>query len=106
MASGCVTIFYTAQKKSAAENKITQAINAYERGLQFEQAGKPDTAIAEYKRANEISPRPVAYYHLGLIYAAKAEYLTAISNFEKALELVPTFEAAKKELDRIKSISK
>ncbi|MDI6784127.1 MAG: tetratricopeptide repeat protein, partial [bacterium] len=92
------------QKKEPAKDKLTLAIEHYERGVQFERDGKREEAITAYKKANDLSPRPAAYYRLGLIYAAQAEYPTAITNFEKALELVPTFEAAKKGLDRIKSL--
>ena len=99
--TGCGTFF---QKKATPESELTKAINHYERGLKLEQTGNPEAAIAEYNQANKISPRPAAYYHLGLIYAAKAEYPLAISHFEKALELAPTFAAAKQERDRIKSL--
>lgn len=103
--SGCTTLSRQ-QRKNATEDKLTQAINCYERGLTLEQDGKAEAAVAEYKKAIDLNPRPAAYYHLGLIYAAKAEYTTAIANFEKAIALVPTYDAALKELDRIKSISK
>jgi tetratricopeptide (TPR) repeat protein len=100
--SGCTTLSQQQRKKDATDT-FNQAINSYERGLALEQDGKPEAAIAEYKKSIELSPRPVAYYHLGLIYAAKADYPTAIANFDKAIALVPTYEAAIKERDRIKS---
>jgi tetratricopeptide (TPR) repeat protein len=96
--SGCKTLSHR-QK----EDTLTQSINCFERGLALEQDGKPDAAIPEYKKSVDLSPRPIVYYHLGLIYAAKADYPTAIANFDKAIALVPTYEEAIKERDRIKN---
>lgn len=93
-------------KKPNTDEILTQAFVHYERGLKFEQDGKSDEAVAEYKKANEISPRPAAFYHLGLIYATKGDYPTAISNFEMAIKLAPTYDAAIKELERIKTLNK
>ena len=93
-------------KKTNTDEQLKQSLVHYEQGLRLEQEGKSDEAIAEYKKVIDISPRPAAYYHLGLIYATKGDYPTAISNFEKAIELVPTYDAAKKELERIKTLNK
>jgi tetratricopeptide (TPR) repeat protein len=100
--AGCSTLSRQ-QRKKEQNDTLTQSINRFERGLTLEQDGKPDAAIAEYKKAVELSPRPIVYYHLGLIYAAKADYPTAIANFDKAIALVPTYEEAIKERDRIKN---
>jgi tetratricopeptide (TPR) repeat protein len=96
--SGCKTLSHR-QK----EDTLSQSINCFERGLALEQDGKSEEAIGEYKKSIALSPRPVVYYHLGLIYAAQADYPAAIANFDKAIALVPTYEAAVKERDRIKS---
>jgi tetratricopeptide (TPR) repeat protein len=100
--AGCTTLSQQSRKKADADI-LTQSINSYERGLALEQDGKSDAAIGEYKKAIQLSPRPVVYYHLGLIYAAKADYPAAIAQFDKAIALVPTYNAAIKERDRIKS---
>ena len=102
ISAGCTTMSQR-QRKKGVEDNLTQAINYFERGFALEQNGKADAAMVEYKKAIDLSPRPVVYYHLGLIYAAKAELPTAIANFEKAIALAPTYEAAIKEHDRIKS---
>jgi len=104
--SGCIPFFPKSGNKISAEDKTTTAIAHYERGLALELNGKPEEALIAFNQANESSPRPAAYYHLGLIYAAKADYSTAITNLQKALELVPTYEAAKQELNRIKDLKR
>jgi tetratricopeptide (TPR) repeat protein len=100
--TGCTTLSQQQRKRDKADNLI-QSINYFDRGLTLEQDGKPEAAMVEYKKSIELSPRPVVYYHLGLIYAAKADYPAAIANFDKAIALVPTYDAATKERDRIKN---
>ncbi|MFB3896367.1 MAG: tetratricopeptide repeat protein [bacterium] len=100
--TGCTTLSKHARKKDETDI-LTQSINHFERGLALEQDGKADAAVVEYKQSIELSPRPIVYYHLGLIYAAKADYATAIAHFDKAIALVPTYEEAIKERDRIKN---
>lgn len=94
------------QNKTTADVRLSQSLAHYEQGLKFEQEGKQEEAIAEFKKTNELSSRPAAYYHLGLLYAAQEKYPLAVSQFEKAIELVPTYDAARKELDRIRGIQK
>lgn len=100
--AGCTTLSKHARKKDTTD-VLSRSINHFEQGFTLEQDGKADAAMVEYNKSIELSPRPVVYYHLGLIYAAKADYPAAIANFDKAIALVPTYEEAIKERDRIKS---
>ena len=77
---------------------IDLSIDHYEKGQKYETAGNRQKAIEEYETAQKLSPRPIVYYKLGLLYAAQGQYDLAKTNFKNAIKLDPSFEEAKKEL--------
>ena len=82
---------------------LDYAIDHYELGQKYEAAGNRGKAIEEYQTSLQYSPRPIVCYKLGLLYAAEGDYTKAKTNLEKAIELSPTFEDAKKELETLSS---
>jgi len=66
------------------------AANAGVLGLIALQEGDIDTAVAEYEKATEFSPRGVDYYRLGTAYQLRGQNEKAIRSLQKAVELGPT----------------
>ena len=85
------------------ETPVDLAVDHYEQGQKYEAAGNREKAIEEFETAQRISPRPIVYYKLGLLYAAKGQYDLARIDFQKAVDMSPTFEEAKKELATLPS---
>ncbi len=66
-------------------------------------AGKPDEAMTWLQVNAEFYPKSSATYTaLGQAYAKKNDTPNAIKNFERALELDPNNQAAKRQLDQVK----
>jgi predicted Zn-dependent protease len=66
-------------------------------------ANKPDDAIAWLNLNTEFYPKSSATYAaLGQAYARKNDTANAIKNFEKAIELDPNNQAAKRQLEQLK----
>ena len=66
-------------------------------------ANKPDDAIALLQLNVEFYPRSSATYAaLGQAYAKKSDTASAVKSYEKALELDPNNQIAKRQLDQLK----
>lgn len=97
--SGCKTPSWLEQKRwKEKPTPVDLALIKYEEGVKFEIQGDWDKAVIAYEEANKISPRPAAYYRLGMINAANRQYDKSRECFEKALELNPEYNEAAKEL--------
>jgi tetratricopeptide (TPR) repeat protein len=55
------------------------------RGILLEDAGDHRGALADFSRAIEIQPAPVAYYNRGTSYLALADHTRAVADFDRAL---------------------
>jgi tetratricopeptide (TPR) repeat protein len=97
--SGCKTPSWLEQKRwKDKPTPVDMALVKYEEGVKFEMQGEWDKASIAYEEANKISPRPVAYYRLGMIAATNRQYDKAKFDFQKALELNPNYKEAADEL--------
>jgi tetratricopeptide (TPR) repeat protein len=64
----------------------------FNRGLDYEDIGEYDKAIACYTEAIELDPEDNLYYHFrGHAYEDKGEYDKAIADYTKAIELEPKY---------------
>jgi tetratricopeptide (TPR) repeat protein len=62
------------------------------RALAYHDLGKSEQAIADLKKARDLSPQDEdVYYKLGYIHLVDANYEEAIADFTKAIELNPEF---------------
>lgn len=62
----------------------------FNRGLDFANKGKYDEAIANLKKALELSPKYAElHFNLGIVYANKKEYDNAIKELEDAININP-----------------
>jgi lipoprotein NlpI len=57
-------------------------------------------AEAHFKRSIELHPTPAAYNNLGLLYLREGQTERAKQMWQRALELDPTYEPARRNLDR------
>jgi tetratricopeptide (TPR) repeat protein len=81
-----------AQAPNPAEKKpyAKEAVEHYNRGLDLQQSGFINQALAEYKSAIDADARmDEAYSNLGVIYAAQHSYAKAKDAFTEALKLKP-----------------
>jgi tetratricopeptide (TPR) repeat protein len=77
-------------------------------GTCYRNAGKPDVAVKEYRKAVEINPNHLtAHKNLGIVFAYDLRDKTqAISEFEKVLQIAPNASDAaqvQQELQKLKS---
>jgi tetratricopeptide (TPR) repeat protein len=64
-------------------------------GIELQEQGRDDEAIAKYKEAIAITPaRASLYYNIGLIYKYRCEWAESLAYNSKAYELDPDNEAA------------
>jgi len=74
-----------AQEGDAPSNRRVEARAHFQRGLDFFDEGRFDAALAEFQRANEISPSGEALYNLGRVHAALGDAVAATQVFESYL---------------------
>lgn len=96
-----------ARDQAAAEFTAAIALNPYEqnsfvgRGLIEHQEGKLDTALADFKRAAEIAPSPLALYWQGRVLEEQGQSSAAAEAYRSALKLAPGFGDARIRLSNI-----
>jgi tetratricopeptide (TPR) repeat protein len=67
----------------------------YERGLQQDEAGSPEAAIASYSKAIDLKPDYYeAWTRRGLAWMLLRQFQPAIGNFNQAVALKPEFDLA------------
>jgi tetratricopeptide (TPR) repeat protein len=62
-----------------------------------------DGAAADFARANEISPSPIACFWLGRALESKGEYVRAENAYAAALQLAPGMTEARTRLEALHS---
>jgi tetratricopeptide (TPR) repeat protein len=91
------TKYYGGQSYDFSENGIVAA------ALPLINANKPDDAITWLQLNTEFYPKSSATYAaLGQAYAKKSDKESAVKSFEKAVELDPNNQIAKRQLDQLK----
>ena len=71
------------------------AIDWFEKGVAFNDAGNHKQAIEAYSRAIELDPKYArAFIFRGIAYAFLGNYRQAIKDYDRAIELDPTHEKA------------
>ena len=60
------------------------------RGISYAYLGDLERALSECLRSIELAPQAADYNRLGEVYILRAEYLPALTAFERAVELDPT----------------
>jgi Flp pilus assembly protein TadD len=71
------------------------------------QTGEYDRGLARLQSLEEENPKlPVLHLALGKAYAAHAQYSKAESEFREALRLRPDDAEARRQLDRLQSLSR
>lgn len=74
------------------------AIDHFGQGRLMEENGQYQLAISEYLKAEEISPRPAVYYHIGHCYLQLEQPQRAVEYFKTALKMAPDYRQAEIEL--------
>lgn len=83
-----------------------EALDLYLQGEESERQGEYLIAIDKYFQSIKLSPRPVVYYHLAHCYQMLQDYNSAISYYEKALEMSPDYQLAAMEIEKAKLLQK
>lgn len=58
-------------------------------GAAYHQAGQYDDAIAEFKKAYELEPKPQTLFNIGNAYFKKGDYTSAVEYYQKYLDVDP-----------------
>ncbi len=76
-------------------DQFIEAQTSFETGFGFMEKHEFNKAITFFKKASSINPDPPqSYGNLGICYACLGEKETALSNFDKALEIDPKYQLA------------
>ncbi len=62
-----------------------EARDRFDRGVRLFEKGENASALAEFKRANELIPNPLVLYNMGLVYAAMNRPVEAVDALEAFL---------------------
>ncbi|MBF0536864.1 MAG: tetratricopeptide repeat protein [Nitrospirae bacterium] len=69
---------------------LGNAVEYFNRGVDWDNKGDYDMAIADYTKAIEIDPRfAEAYYHRGLAWRKRKDHEKAIADFTRVIEINP-----------------
>src|SRR6056297_2751934 len=72
----------------------------YEYGMQYYEAGKLDEAIEQFQRSISVNPSdPVVHKALGDVFADKGMLFEAVTEWEVAVKLKPSYEEVKAKLE-------
>ena len=82
----------------------TSAKAYYNLGLAYKELGRPDLALAAYKKSLELLPDATTHTNLGIIYFESGHYLQSIRQYQKALEINPFDERAYNNLGNVMTI--
>jgi tetratricopeptide (TPR) repeat protein len=94
--------FYKVRQVDSAYHYFNLAIEAdsssdeawFRRGLTREKLNDPDGALEDYRHAAQISPEPVYYNNIGMIYTIREDHMAALEEYDKALALDPDYVQA------------
>jgi tetratricopeptide (TPR) repeat protein len=68
----------TATDKAPSAAAKNEARERFDRGVHLFEKGENDSALAEFKRANDLVPNPLVLYNMGLVYAAMNKPVEAV----------------------------
>ncbi|MBK7585578.1 MAG: PEGA domain-containing protein [Myxococcales bacterium] len=89
-------------RAQAATDAKTEARDRFGRGLRLFNDGDNAGALAEFRRAHELSPHPVVAYNIGLVYAAMGRAVEAVATLDEVIRSPGSLPAEK--LERAKSM--
>ena len=82
----CLLFVSTPAHADEAPDAKTEARDRFGRGLRLFNDGDNAGALAEFKRANELSPHPVVAYNIGLVYAAMGRAVEAVATLDEVIK--------------------
>lgn len=91
----CLLLLAACTPQTPAKTPAELALESLERGVQADNAGKNDDAIAAYFETLGRNPRSaVAYYNLGQLFRRSNELVIAEGYYRQALKVDPNYTAA------------
>ena len=84
--AGAVSTTARAQTAQQPADPRAEARERYARGLSLFNDGDNAGALAEFKRAYDLVPNPVALYNIGLVYAAMGRPVDAVDTLDQVLK--------------------
>jgi len=72
-------------RPASADDQVQQASAHYKQGRTHFDNGRYDQAIAEFRAAYELAPRPLLLYHLARSYQGKGDKVKALSHYQRFL---------------------
>jgi tetratricopeptide (TPR) repeat protein len=73
-----------------------EARERFDRGVRLFEKGEHASALAEFKRVNELIPNPLVLYNMGLVYAAMKRPVEAVDALEEFLAKATPAERAQR----------
>lgn len=103
------TLYLQTHDNSAAQIEFSAAIarnpnevNSYlGRGIVEQQAFNHEAAVADFTRASQLAPSPLAYFWLGQAYEGKGDFNRAQNAYLAALRLAPGMNEARARLESL-----
>lgn len=91
-----------ASDEEKASPGFQQASNEFDKGAEAKKSGNDQAALDHYTKASQLAPdQPESYNNAGIIYLDRGDKTNAEAMFRKALEVDPTFEPAKTNLQKM-----
>ena len=91
-----------ATEEERARPEFRQANNEFNSGVEAKKAGDDHGALGHYSAASRLTPdQPEPYNNAGLIYLGQGDRANAEANFRKALEVDPSFQPARSNLENM-----
>lgn len=98
LAAGCtstpISERFVDEKKEQAELRDF-ALQAYDEGVRFAEAGNHEIAVERFNRSVNIDPRPAAYFQMGRSHEALEDKNSAALDYIEALRAAPDFQEAR-----------
>ncbi|HET9953296.1 MAG TPA: PEGA domain-containing protein, partial [Polyangiaceae bacterium] len=74
------------QSPEAAQQRRAEAAERFDRALKLFEEGNNASALAEFRRVQEISPNPIVLYNIGLVSAAMGRAVDAVDALTEVLK--------------------
>lgn len=85
-AGGLLAYASPVRAQEAAPDPKLEARERFGRGLRLFNEGDNAGALAEFKRAHELSPHPVVAYNIGLVYGAMGRAIEAVATLDEVIK--------------------